>query len=194
VSSYNNHARERDSYPLEGKKLAHVSAAIEVLKKENKKSILEIGPGPGKAALMFKNAGFDIECVDNSAEMIKLVKEKGIEARLLDCYELGKTHQQYNAVYSINCLLHMPSKDLPQILRSINGVLRDNGLFFLGLWAGDDFEGILQNDRYKPKRFFVFYSQKTLLAMITQVFRIDEYRFVPFNDESSFHNLLLRKL
>ena len=29
-----------------------------------------------------------------------------------------------------------------------------DGLFVLGLWGGEDFEGVWENDRYEPARFF----------------------------------------
>ena len=119
IEAYNNHAAERDEKPIEGKSLAHVTEAIDILHKEKKRTILEIGSGPGKAALLLKNAGFEIDCIDNSEKMIQLVKRKGINAMLLDCCELKRISKKYDAIYSINCFLHVPKSDFEIILPQV---------------------------------------------------------------------------
>jgi ubiquinone/menaquinone biosynthesis C-methylase UbiE len=48
------------------------------------KKILDLGYGPGRDAICFQNKGFDVTCVDISTEMIKLCKEKGLKAFVMD--------------------------------------------------------------------------------------------------------------
>jgi SAM-dependent methyltransferase len=43
-----------------------------------------LGYGPGRDAICFQNKGFDVTCVDISTEMIKLCKEKGLKAFVMD--------------------------------------------------------------------------------------------------------------
>ena len=78
--------------------------------------------------------------------MVELTKEKGVNARLLDCYDLDQIGQTFDAVFSMNCLLHIPQKDIRHILSLIANRINEGGLMYLGLWGGEDFEGILEED------------------------------------------------
>ena len=37
---------------------------------------------------------------------------------------------------------------------------------YLGLWGRENFEGILEQDTYEPKRFFSFWEPETLLEVV----------------------------
>ncbi len=42
----------------------------------------------------------------------------------------------FDAVFAMNCLLHVPNHDLPAVLVAVRAVLRPDGLFFVGVSAG----------------------------------------------------------
>lgn len=48
-------------------------------------------------------------------------------------------------------------------------------------------------DRHQPPRFFVLYSQKTLLERVQHGFTIESYRLVHPRGNIPFHSLVLRK-
>ena len=125
--------------------------------------------------------------------MVKLCREKGVFADVLDCYDLGRIERTFDAVFSMNCLLHVPGRDLVYVLGLISERMRDGGLFYLGLWGGDDFEGIWEEDRYEPKRFFSFHSPKALLDFVQRVFTIVYYRRIEPWEGALFHSIIVRK-
>jgi len=193
IQAYDARAEERDQEGLSERKATHIKEAMAAFKANGVESILEIGSGPGNAAQLFQRSGHLVECVDVSPRMIELVERKGITGWVLDFRKLASLNRTYDAVFSINSLLHLPSDEFPAVLESISSILGANGLFVLGLWGGDDHEGIMQEDRYEPKRYFVFYGQQTLLSHLTAWFWIEEYRREPLGKDQFFHKVILRK-
>ena len=193
VRAYDAHAEERNEAGLIGRKISHIQDVMATFNSAGVKKILEIGSGPGNAAEVFQQNGFAIECIDVSPKMIELVRNKGITGRVLDCRELSSIGIEYDAVFSVNCLLHIPSVEFPAILKGISGVLAADGLFSLGLWGGDDHEGPYEDDHYEPKRYFVLYSRQTLFRHLAVEFWIEEYQRLTFDDDQFFHKVLLRK-
>lgn len=193
IRAYNRYAEERDEAGLDKRKRAHVMEAIRLFRENKAKSILEIGSGPGNAAQLFFDEGFEIECADLSPKMIELVREKGITGHVADCRDIERIGKTYDGVFSVNCLLHIPKAEFVDVLTSIRNVMTAGGIFVLGLWGGDDTEGVWENDRYQPPRFFVLYRQHTLLTLLMQVFQLEEYMRIPFGDGQVFHKAVLRK-
>ena len=73
-----------------------------LLKKYNKKNILELGCGTGLYLFPLKKAGFNIEGLDISKEMLKVVKKNKIKIKL---YEKDMSSFKINKKYdSILCL------------------------------------------------------------------------------------------
>ena len=153
IKAYERHAHERASnFPDEFKKREQLEF-LEFLNKEQRKTILEIGCGPGWDAQFFQGQGGRVFAIDNAPTMVKLTNNRGIPAQVLDCYELDHINETFDAVYTMNCLLHIPKKDIGQIFSLISSRLNGEGLMYLGLWGAEDFEGIWAQDEYEPKRF-----------------------------------------
>ena len=193
VKTYNKYAQERDDKGTLPLNLNEMRNFIDMLKDEDKQTLLEIGCGTGEEALIFQKEKMDVYATDISPEMISIAQAKGIRSEVLDCYNLNKLHKRFDSVFSMNCLLHIPKKDFPNILKLIKGQIKSGGLFYLGIWGGDDFEGIWEEDRYQPNRFFVFYAQEALLNITQDIFEIEYYRRIRPWGNATFHSLILRK-
>ena len=157
------------------------------------RTILEIGCGPGRDAQFFQSQGFQVLAVDNAPTMVKLTTERGVTAQVLDCYDLDQIDETFDAVYTLNCLLHIPKKDIDRIFSLISTRLNRNGLIYLGLWGGENFEGILEQDTYEPKRFFSFWEPETLLKVVQQSFRLEYYRRLNPREGVTFNSIIARK-
>ena len=135
VDSYEKYARERASHSPDEFKVQERSEFLKFLKAEERKTLLEIGCGPGWDAQFFQDQGLRVLAVDNTPTMVKLTAERGVPAQVLDCYNLDDMSERFDAVYTLNCLLHIPKQDFDQILHLISSRLNDNGLMYLGLWG-----------------------------------------------------------
>lgn len=193
IAAYERHARERDTSSTAELKEQEKREFLEYLKEEARRTILELGCGPGHDSVYFRDQGFTVFAVDNTPTMVELATQKGVNSRVMDCYHLDRITQTFDAVYSMNCLLHKPNADIGRVLGLISARLKVSGLIYLGLWGGDDFEGIWEGDTYEPKRFFSFRSARSLLEVVQREFRIEYYRRLEPRPSSLFNSLIARK-
>ena len=193
IASYERHALERESNAPDAFKERERDAFLQCLRDEQRSSVLELGCGPGHDAKFFQAQGFQVFAVDNAPAMVKLARKKGISARVLDCYNLDQMSETFDAVYSMNCLLHIPQADIGEIFDLIAARLVEDGLMYVGVWGGDDFEGILERDTYEPKRFFSLRRTETLLKVLQKSFRLEYYRRLEPRDGICFHSVIARR-
>lgn len=193
--SYNNHAHDRDKLELDPWKFQEREQFLNRMRTENCNRILEIGAGPGRDSLYFQQAGFDVTCIDLSEEMVKLCREKGLNAHCMDFSELNFSPDSFDAVYAMNCLLHVPKAQLSMVLDQIIHVLKPNGLFFCGVYGGQDTEGIWEGDTYEPKRFFAMYDDEVLLDILEGKFHVVDFHTVSMGEGAPhFQSFTLRNV
>ena len=193
VKSYEKYAHERAAHAPDEFKVRERSEFLKFLKAEKRETLLEIGCGPGGDAQFFQSQGLRVLAVDNAPTMVKLTAEKGVPARVLDCYNLDKINERFEAVYTMNCLLHIPKQDFDRILHLISKRLNDSGLMYLGIWGDANFEGIWEHDRYEPKRFFSFWKVEALLEVLQRFFRLEYYRRLEPHEGRIFNSFIVRK-
>src|SRR5207249_11287555 len=63
----------------------------------------------------------------------------------------------------LNSLLHVPRAQFRAALERVAAALRPNGLFYLGVYGGHTREGVMEEDRYVPKRFFSSHTDEELV-------------------------------
>lgn len=161
---------------------------------EGARTVLELGAGTGRDSLYFLQQGLDVTCVDLSDEMVRLCESKGLNAHCMDFYDLKFAQSSFDAVYAMNCLLHVPKAKIDQVLEQVIKVLKPGGLFFYGVYGGRDSEGIWEEDAYEPKRFFSFYEDDALVDMVKRKFIVEDFHTVSMGEgQLHFQSLLLRK-
>jgi len=168
-----------------------------LIKHENKKTLLELGAGAGYDSQFFADNGMAVVAVDLSGEMVKNCKEKGIEAYEMDFYNLSALEKKFDCVYAINTLLHVPKSDLNHVLSEINLVLETDGLFYMGLYGGQDTEGdFVRSEVFDAPRFFAFHSEGYLKEILRNHFDILEFETIDTGvgtDVDDFHSIIMRK-
>jgi SAM-dependent methyltransferase len=192
--SYNRNASERNHYGIETWKVEERQHFLAILQAEGKTRLLEIGAGPGRDSKFFQDNGLDVVCTDLSPEMVELCRAKGLTAHVMDFLSLDFPAGLFEAVYALNCLLHVPKKDLPKVLETIKLLLKPDGLFYLGVYGKDDFEGIWEQDVYEPKRYFSFYTDEGIQQIVSQYFEVVYFKAVPLEDDvRHFQSMILRR-
>jgi SAM-dependent methyltransferase len=113
---------------------------------------------------------------------------------VMDFLSLDFPAGSFDAVYALNCLLHVPKKDLPNVLETIQRLLKPDGLFYMGIYGKEDFEGVWPEDVYEPKRYFSFYTDEKIKTISSQFFEIVYFKVVPLEDnERHFQSLILKR-
>ena len=193
VKTYDQYARERDESQLANWKLQQRENFVELVRKERKKTLLEIGAGTGKVSRFFQDNGLKVISTDISPVMIRLCQERRVPAILMDYYDLGFFQESFDAVWALNTLLHVPKRNLPKVLKEIQRVLKPAGLFYFGVFGGRDSEGLFENDFYTPKRFFSFYSDEKIKGIVRNWFTPVSFKVIPQKEgRPHFQSMILR--
>ncbi|MEZ4861434.1 MAG: class I SAM-dependent methyltransferase [Caldilineaceae bacterium] len=195
-TAYDQQVAEREGKAFPAWKAAERARFLAMLQAEKKQTLLEIGVGTGRDSLFFQQQGLQVICVDLSPAMVHHCRAKGINAQVVGFAELAAhfAPAAFDAIYAINCLLHVPRQDLPGILTQIRTILRPDGLFYWGQYGGVDEEGIHAGDHYVPKRFFSRYTDAQFQAIATTYFTLEAFSVVPQGGGGDyFHAATLRK-
>ena len=195
IEAYNKYAQERDTYKKEAWKIEERANFLALLQSKDKRSLLEMGAGPGHDSKFFQDTGLAVTCIDLSPEMIKLCQQKGLSARVMDMTHLDFPPASFDAVYALNSLLHIPKADFRIVLENVKKVLKPSGLFYLGVYGSDeDFEGIWEQDAYNPKRFFSFHTDENIQKATAEIFELLYFKRIPTTgDRLHFQSLILEK-
>ncbi|MEQ4715811.1 class I SAM-dependent methyltransferase [Nonomuraea sp. B19D2] len=193
-AAYDGSAERRDGSGKTAWKLAEREGFLSRLQRHEYKRLLEIGAGTGQDSAYFQENGMEVVAVDLSPAMVALCREKGLDARVMDFLSLDFAPASFDAVYALNCLLHVPNSDLPAVLAEIHRLLRPGGLFFLGVYGGGNLtgEGLFEGDDHQPPRFFSFRSDEELQEYARRSFQIVDFHAVG-SDELRFQSLTLRR-
>ena len=161
--AYDGKVDERRAKPLEPWKEAERAAFLARVREAGGQRLLEIGAGTGLHGRFFADEGLEVVSTDASPAMVDACRSIGLTAVECDFLSLEPT-ADFDAVWAMNCLLHVPPADLVAVLRAIGGTLRPGGLLFAGQYGGVERAGSFDDDGYEPKRFFSSLTDDALLA------------------------------
>lgn len=190
---YNKEAPLRNLNDKAEWKISQRSDFCNLIKSENKKTLLEIGAGTGDDSVFFMKSGLKVTAVDLSPEMVRICIEKSIEAYELDFYNLADLNKTFDCIWSMNSLLHVPKSDLPQVLKTIDSVLNKNGLFYMGVYGGLDLEHNYIDDFFEIPRLFSFYTEQALKDVLSYSFNILSYQQMDVGRKRDFQAVIMRK-
>lgn len=175
-AAYDGGAAARDEAPKSPWKLAERAAFLHRLQAEGKRRLLEIGAGTGHDAAYFQRHGLRVVATDLSPQMVARCRAKGVEAYVMDFLNLDFPPASFDGVYALNCLLHVPTAGLQPVLSAIRELLVPGGIFFLGTYGGEPFEGALPEDSHDPPRFFSFRTDEEMQDVAAASFDLLDFR------------------
>ena len=192
--AYDAKAEQRDRNPVREWQKALWAQYLQSLQDEDLTSLLEIGAGTGQAAHFFQSAGLEVVCTDLSPEMVRLCREKGLDAFEMDFLRLDFPDSHFDGLFAQNCLLHVPKADFADVLQEIRRVVRPGGLIFIVMHGGRSFEGVREEDFYEPKRFYALYADNELRRILERFFQILSFQAIAREKEGadSHQAILLR--
>lgn len=139
--------------------------------------ILDLGSGPGNHSQYFKTRGLEVLCADISEEMVRLCREKGLDAEIMDMRHLDLPNESFDGVWSYASLLHIDRHEAPNVVSEIERILKPGGALGLAVKEGEG-EGFEENYKYPDtKRWFVYYKDEE----IRQLFR--NFEIISFGRE-----------
>ena len=89
-------------------------------------TVLDLGCGTGEDALHLMNGGIRVEAVDSSSEMVRVARERGVDARTLSIEDVGALDARFDGRFLISALstasktcrcyaAHWPGSSVPAV-------------------------------------------------------------------------------
>jgi SAM-dependent methyltransferase len=192
-TAYDGAVEHRDRMEKAPWKITERAGFLRRLRDENCRRLLELGAGTGQDSAFFAGHGLQVVATDLSPEMVACCRAKGLDARVMDFLHLDFPAEAFDAVYALNCLLHVPNADLPAVLGVIASVLRPGGLFFLGVYGRDAAEeGPFEDGIHHPPRFFSWRTDEQIQQFARERFNIVDFHVVA-PGRQHFQALTLRR-
>ncbi len=155
------------------------------LQAEGARNMLEIGAGTGRDAAYFQDAGLRVTCTDLSPAMVAQCQSQGLAAYVMDFWHLTFPPDSFDALYALNCLLHVPGVELSDVMQRLRVLVRPGGLLFVGVYGGEDREFWTDTDGAGNRRFFAYHTDIWLRDAIAQWFTVENFTSVllPADDQ-----------
>ena len=111
-------------------------------------SILDLGCGPGRDLHYFHSLGHDAVGLDGAKEFAAMARAySGCDVLHQDFLAMTLPDNRFDGVFANASLFHVPSQELPRVLRELNKALKARGVLFCSNPRGHNEEGF-SNDRY----------------------------------------------
>ncbi len=110
--------------------------------------ILDLGCGPGRDLIAFRDAGHEPTGVDGAANFCAMAREvSGCPILHQNMLALDLPAEYFDGVFANAVLFHVPTQELPRVLGNLHASLKPGGVLFASNPRGDDREG-WNGDRY----------------------------------------------
>ncbi len=105
-------------------------------------TILDFGCGPGRDLKTFAGLGHVAIGLDGSARFVEMARTaSGCEVWQQDFLKLDLPHGYFDGVFANAALFHVPSQELPRVLRQLHATLKPGGVLFSSNPRGRNEEG-----------------------------------------------------
>ncbi len=124
------------------------AALLEAIESEPPNAILDLGCGPGRDLHYFKSLGHEAVGLEGSKELAEMARRySGCEVLHQDFMALELPKSRFDGVFANASLFHVPSQELPRVLRELHACLKPGGVLFSSNPRGNNEEGF-SGDRY----------------------------------------------
>ena len=154
--------------------------------------ILDFGCGSGRDTKYFLSQGYTVEAIDGSEELCKIASvHTGISVKQMIFQELNE-REKYDGIWACSSILHLPRKELADVMRKMAMALKPNGVIYISFKYGT-FEG-KRNGRYftdMTEAAFADFLQDIEGLTTEEQWLTSDVR--PGREDEKWLNLILRK-
>lgn len=104
--------------------------------------ILDFGCGPGRDLKFFRDMGHEAIGLEGSESFVEMARQySGCEVWLQDFLRLNLPGEFFDGIFANASLFHVPSQELPRILKQLSATLKVGGVLFSSNPRGENQEG-----------------------------------------------------
>jgi SAM-dependent methyltransferase len=124
--------------------------------------ILDFGCGPGRDLRTFSALGHVATGLDGCPRFVEMARaDSGCEVWLQDFLALDLPDQHFDGIFANAVLFHIPSQELPRVLRQLHASLKPGGALFSSNPRGDNQEG------WNGERYGAYYDLANWRTLLT---------------------------
>jgi len=123
-------------------------------------NVLSVGSGTARDALLLKDAGKIVVCVDASEAMVRISSERGFKSHVADFNSLPFESGSFDAVWAFTSLLHIPKAEINTAFQEIRRVLKTSGILILGFIEGTTEEYKTSSGVQSPRLFSLYKKEE----------------------------------
>lgn len=128
--------------------------------------VLNLGSGAGNDAVLLREFGLDVECVDASLPMVHITQSLGFASFQIEFENLVLMPASFDGVWAYTSLLHISKEEMIDACKKVYNSLVPSGVFFVGMIEGD-FDGYKERPTMPGvKRYFRYYQEEDLKSML----------------------------
>ncbi len=145
--------------------------------------ILDLGSGSGRDALLLRDRGTEVICLDASKAMIDITTKLGFESHLADFSHIDFPGSSFDGVWAYTSLIHVPKEEAAEAMTVVRRLLKQGGIFAIGVIEGDSAGMVERKTMPGTSRYFKNYSSEELRELIEPLgFKfLQEERYQPYN-------------
>jgi len=185
VEYYEQEAALGRRHEVRGERAERRDRFIDLLDREQRHLVVDVGSGPGLDTIAFVDAGFSGVGLDLAAGNIAALHDAGLVGVSGSLYEPPFADGSFDAAWSMSTLVHVPDDRFDAAMAAIMALVRPGAPVAIGTWGGFDWEGISEFGDIRPYRFFSLRSHERahdLLARHGAVESFDTWRPDPSID------------
>jgi SAM-dependent methyltransferase len=120
----------------------NIEALLQYLEGERPFTILDFGCGPGRDLAVFSSLGHVAIGLEGAARFAEMARSySGCEVWQQDFLRLDLPKSRFDGVFANAALFHVPSQELPRVLRELRATLKPRGVLFSSNPRGHNEEG-----------------------------------------------------
>ena len=148
LSHYDEHAQAYWEGTRDHDVSQNVDALLQSIEVPPPFELLDLGCGPGRDLKTFTALGHRATGLEGSAQLAALARtNSGCEVLEQNFLALKLPSSHFDGVFANAVLFHVPTQELPRILRELHATLKPGGVLFTSNPRGDGQEG-WNGDRY----------------------------------------------
>ena len=148
LGHYNDNARSFEEGTRDHDVAQNVSALLRSIEGTQPFTILDLGCGPGRDLITFRSLGHESVGLDGAERFVEMARAaSGCEVLHQDFLALDLPPGRFHGVFANAALFHVPTQELPRVLRELHEALRPRGVLFSSNPRGQNTEG-WHGDRY----------------------------------------------
>lgn len=162
--------------------------------------VFEIGCGPGNITRYIRSQrpDFQIDAIDVAPAMIQLARNNvpAVRFHIMDCREIGKIEDQFDAIISGFCLPYLSQPDTIKLFQDSAALLHTGGIAYFSAIEGDYSQSGYKTASSGDPCYVYYYEEADLyMALEDQGFEvIDIFRKkTPVGDQSSTDMIFLAR-